>query len=88
MLQTHGLDKYNRTLGDVFLPNGTNVNQELVKQGWWYRKYAPAERLLEGLETEARAGRKGPVADLGPTPPWVYRKAGEVRHTVSQTSCR
>src|SRR6476646_2143034 len=28
-LQTHGLDKYGRTIADVHLPNGTNVNHEL-----------------------------------------------------------
>jgi micrococcal nuclease len=33
-LQTHGLDKYGRTIGDVNLPDGMNLNQELVKQGW------------------------------------------------------
>ena len=33
-LQTHGKDKYKRILGDVLLPDGTNVNQELVKQGF------------------------------------------------------
>jgi hypothetical protein len=45
------------TIGDVILPDGLNVNQELVKQGWcWcYRKYAPGDTVLEGLEKEARA---------------------------------
>ena len=33
-LQTHGLDKYGRTLADVLLPDGVDLNQELVKQGW------------------------------------------------------
>ena len=32
-LQTHGKDKYGRTLADVLLPDGTNVNHELVKDG-------------------------------------------------------
>ena len=51
-IQTHGLDKYRRTLGEVILPDGMNLNQELVKQGWcwWYRKYAPGDTVLEGLE--------------------------------------
>jgi Staphylococcal nuclease homologue len=42
-LQTHGHDKYGRTLADVFLSDGTNVNHTLVKDCWcwWYRKYAP-----------------------------------------------
>jgi endonuclease YncB( thermonuclease family) len=33
ILQTHGLDKYGRTLADVLLPDGTHVNHELVKDG-------------------------------------------------------
>lgn len=33
-LQTYGKDKYGRTLADVLLSNGTNVNHELVKEGW------------------------------------------------------
>jgi endonuclease YncB( thermonuclease family) len=33
-LQTHGKDKYGRTLADVLLPDGTNVNHALVKDGW------------------------------------------------------
>jgi len=33
-LQTHGLYKCTRTIGDVILPDGTNVNLELVKPGW------------------------------------------------------
>jgi len=51
MLQTYGLDKYGRTIADVFLPDGTNVNHTLVKAGWcwWYRKYAPLDTELERL---------------------------------------
>jgi len=49
----------------------------LVKDGWcwWYRKYAPGDRVLEGLEKEAREARKGLWVDPAPIPPWVYRKA-------------
>ena len=76
VLQTHGYDKYKRTLADVLLSDGTNVNHELVKQGWcwWYRKYAPGDMVLEGLEKEARAPRKGLWADPQPVPPWEWRK--------------
>src|ERR1043165_9416999 len=36
-LDTHGKDKYGRTLADVLLPDGTNVNHILVKDGWcWW----------------------------------------------------
>jgi micrococcal nuclease len=57
----YGYDKYQRTIAEVLLPDGTNVNHTLVKEGWcwWYRKYAPGDTVLEGLETEARAGMKG-----------------------------
>ena len=75
-LQTHGVDKYGRTLADVILPDGTNVNHMLVKGGWcwWYRKYAPGDTVLEGLEREARETKKGLWADPAPVPPWEWRK--------------
>lgn len=75
-LQTYGQDKYKRTLADVILPDGTNVNHELVKEGWcwWYRKYAPDNRELEQLETEARGAGKGLWADPHLVPPWEWRK--------------
>jgi len=73
---THGLDKYGRTLADVRLLDGTNVNHTLVKEGWcwWYRKYAPKDTLLEGLEKEARETGKGLWTDPQPVPPWEWRK--------------
>src|SRR6185312_10072976 len=41
-LQIYGKDKYRRILADVLLADETNVNHQLVKDGWcwWYRKYA------------------------------------------------
>ena len=33
-IQTHGKDRYGRTLADVLLPNGANINHILVKNGW------------------------------------------------------
>jgi micrococcal nuclease len=70
-VQTHGKDKYGRTIGDVILPDGMNLNQELVKQGWcwWYRKYAPGDTALERLETEAREARRGLWVEPNPIPP-------------------
>lgn len=49
-LQTHGYDKYKRTLADVILQDGTNVNHTLVKDGWcwWYRTYTPGIRCWKG----------------------------------------
>ena len=83
-VQTHGHDKYTRTIGDVILPDGMNLNQELVKQGWcwWYRKYAPGDTVLEGLERDAREGRKGLWADPQPVPPWEYRRSRRTRNPM------
>jgi endonuclease YncB( thermonuclease family) len=74
-VQTHRHDKYTRTIGDVILPDGTNLNQELVKQGWcwWYRKYAPRDAELERLEREARKERRGVWATDELMPPWEWR---------------
>ena len=33
-IQTHGHNKYKRTIGDLILPDGINLNQGLVRQGW------------------------------------------------------
>jgi endonuclease YncB( thermonuclease family) len=75
-LQTFGKDKYGRTLADVLLPDGTNVNHTLVKDGWcwWYRKYAPRNTELARLEQRARETKQG--LWMGPThiPPWQWRK--------------
>jgi endonuclease YncB( thermonuclease family) len=80
-VKTHGRDKYKRTLAYVLLPDGTNVNHTLVKEGWcwWYRKYAPRNTVLVGLEKEAREGWKGVWADPQPVPPWEWRKLGRAR---------
>src|SRR5215472_16861184 len=54
-LETFGKGKYGRTIADVLLPDGTNVNHMLVKEGWcwWYRKYAPGNVILAELERGA-----------------------------------
>jgi len=79
--QISGHDKYTRSHGDVILPDGMSLNQELVKQGWcwWYRKYAPGDTVLEGLEREARAAQKGLWADPLSEPPWEWRKLQRAR---------
>jgi endonuclease YncB( thermonuclease family) len=75
-LQTHGLDLYGRTLADVLVTDGTNVNDTLVKDSWcwWYRKYAPWKRELDRLEKTARAAKKGLWVASVQVPPWEWRK--------------
>lgn len=74
-----GKDRYRRTLGAVVLMDGTNLNHELVRQGWcwWYRKYAPDYAILQALEAEARLAKKGLWIDANPVPPWAWRKLGK-----------
>ena len=70
---------YMRVLAEVRLAAGTNVNHELVKAGWcmWFRKYAPDDLVLEALEAEARAARRGLWVVPSPVPPWEWRTRGQ-----------
>ncbi|RPH76888.1 MAG: hypothetical protein EHM80_13685 [Nitrospiraceae bacterium] len=65
-----------QVIGRALRRQSYDLNQELVKQGWcwWYRKYAPGDTLLEGLEKEAREAKKGLWADPRPVSPWEWRK--------------
>jgi endonuclease YncB( thermonuclease family) len=71
-----GTDRYERTLANIILPDGRNLNQELVRQGWawWYRKYSKDQGIGK-LEAEARAAKWGLWADPNPIPPWDWRAA-------------
>lgn len=75
-VKPHDTDRYKRVVAEVFLPDGTNLNQQLVRDGWcwWYRKYAADDTTLEQLEAKARAEKKGLWADPEPVPPWEWRK--------------
>ena len=59
----------------MILPDGTNLNRELVKAGlaWWYRKYSKDESL-GALEEEAKTAKRGLWTDPEPVPPWCWRK--------------
>lgn len=70
-------DRYGRTVGDVILLDGKNLNREIVRAGyaWWYRKHSN-DGSLGQLEEEARSARRGLWQDSRPpTPPWEWRAA-------------
>lgn len=70
-------DKYGRTVAVILAPDGVNLNQSLVKNGyaWWYKKYAPADMSLKQLEAEARAAKRGLWAETKTAvAPWDWRK--------------
>ncbi len=74
-VKTAGRDNYGRTLGTVLLPDGRNLNRELVRAGlaWWYRHYS-GDGSLGDLEAEARDAHRGLWQDPHPIPPWEYRR--------------
>jgi micrococcal nuclease len=78
----HDTDRYGRFVGEVLLPDGRSLNQELVKAGmaWWYRQYEPNDTILAQLEAEARAAKRGLWADVHPVPPWEWR---QLHHALS-----
>ena len=71
------VDRYDRLVAEVFLPDGRSVNAAQVAQGnaWVYRRYTDDARLI-GLEEEARAARRGlwsmPAHEQ--VPPWEWRR--------------
>ena len=77
-VRVRDIDRYKRFVGEVILPDGRNLNHEIVRAGfgWWYREYAKRDEALPALEQEARAAKRGLWADADAMPPWEWRKAG------------
>ena len=70
-------DRYGRLIGLVRLPDGRELNQELVRAGyaWWYKKYS-ADTRLSRLEQGARDSKLGLWSAQGQIiPPWTFRHA-------------
>ncbi len=74
-IQYTKVDRYGRILGDVVLPSGKILNQELIRAGyaWHYKQYSK-DRTLDLLEEQARTARRGLWQDRDPVPPWEFRK--------------
>ncbi len=82
-IESIGLDCYGRTVANVmFLPNGQSLNHELVENGyaWWCKRYAPNDKDLELLESDAKLNRLGLWSSDNATAPWEFR-----HHPVDQT---
>jgi endonuclease YncB( thermonuclease family) len=69
-----GKDRYGRVLGDVVLPDGRVLNEELVAAGmaWHYTRYSKDETLAR-LERRAREARVGVWSEGRPVAPWEFR---------------
>ena len=74
-LRVHDVDRYGRQVAEIILPDGRNLNHEIVRAGFaWYRQYARHDTELERLEAEAKTAKRGLWADKDPMPPWEFRK--------------
>ncbi len=75
-MQTAKKDRYGPWIAEVYLLNGCSVNQMLVAGGhaWWYYSYAPNDKVLDLLQTEARRAKKGLWSQKEPIPPWRFRQ--------------
>jgi endonuclease YncB( thermonuclease family) len=68
--ETSGLDRYRRVLADCWLPDGSDMNAWLVREGWAlaYGHSSP----YRDEEAQAQAGHKGIWIGTF-IPPWVWR---------------
>lgn len=72
------LDRYGRSIASVTLPDGTVLNEELVRKGlaWWYEQYAPDNVVLKELQEQARSENIGLWSVSNPISPWDFRHGG------------
>jgi len=68
-------DRNGRSIAELILPNGVNVNKALVKMGlaWHFKKYSKDDSYAT-LEIAARNKKAGLWKDKNPIAPWNWRK--------------
>lgn len=70
-------DRYGRMVANLYhSKDGYDINASMVCAGyaWWYERYAPNSKLLEGCQEEAQSTQKGLWADDDPVAPWDWRR--------------
>ena len=74
-IHAHGLDPHGRTVAEVTLPGGMNLNQELVRVGYaWAAPQVSPGSSLSKLEATARKWPRGLWVESHPVAPWEWRK--------------
>ena len=65
-----------RVVGALYIPEGVNVNLEMVCNGsaWCYSRYAKNNRAMASCQDEAKEAGLGLWADDDPMPPWEWRR--------------
>ena len=74
-------DKYGRLIGELILPEGKLLNEEMLKAGlaWHYRVEHPVSPFLEKLEYKAWQSKLGLWVQDKPIPPWEFRREKRLR---------
>ena len=73
-VDTEGPDKYDRTIGRVYV-DGRDVGLAMLEAGmaWHYTKYDQSKKYADGEKSAKDAGR-GLWSDPRRVPPWEWRK--------------
>lgn len=78
--QKNIFDRNKRLIAELVLPNGVNINKELVKNGyaWHYKKFSTDPSYAQ-LENEAKSAKRGLWADDNAIAPWQFRRIKTAR---------
>lgn len=73
--QRESRDQYGRIVAEVFLPDGSSLNMQLVQAGyaWQYTYYSKSVEMTQA-QAAAKAARRGLWLDAHPVAPWEWRK--------------
>lgn len=74
-VEVQNVDRYGRIVGLVILPDGKNLNEELLKAGlaWHYTHYDKTKEFAK-LQRIAKREKRGVWRHKNPIPPWDFRK--------------
>lgn len=80
-----GHDRYRRSIADVILPDGQNLNDLLLANGyaWWYQKFSHDQHRRE-LAEDARKSKLGLWSDPHASAPWDFRRDAKIERNASQ----
>lgn len=75
LIHKNKYDKYGRLIAEIILPNGQNLNKNLVKNGlaWHYKKHSTDAEYAQ-LERTARNKKINLWSEKQPIAPWDWRK--------------
>ncbi|MFA7692846.1 MAG: thermonuclease family protein [Candidatus Hydrogenedentales bacterium] len=76
LIRIRDIDRYQRLVAEVVLPDGRQLNRELIRAGlaWWYEHYARNEEEFKSLQAQAQAQKLGLWKDKNPVAPWDFRR--------------